>query len=114
MNLQTLGALMGAVDQVLEGVEARREVWIVGARLERLQVVRVAAPPDLHEQRIQIGVARPGDELVHLLGGLEAVVERVDPDRAQLGRVERRGDRAPGQALGRAWTSPAAAARRSG
>jgi hypothetical protein len=78
-----------AVDEVLEGVEAGRELGVLGSWLERLQVVRVTSFSHLHEQRVQVGAAREGQQLVDLFGRLEAVVEGVNPQRAQLGRIER-------------------------
>jgi hypothetical protein len=79
---------MGAIDQVLQRVEARRQVRIFGARLETPQVVGITATAHLHEQGIEIGAARPGDQIVDLRGCLEAVMEGIDPERAQLRRIE--------------------------
>src|SRR5919198_5459061 len=82
---------MSPVDQVLQRVEARRQVGVLGSRLGRSEVVGVAAAADLYEQRIHVCLAGPADELVDLLGRFEAVVEGVNPDRAHLRRIERHG-----------------------
>ena len=64
----------------------------------RLKPLGIAAPsrhpllPDvrtLDEQGIHVGLAGPGDQLVHLVGRLEAVVECINPDGAQLRGVKR-------------------------
>ena len=89
MNLQALRALMGMLDQVLQSIETRRQIWIFGTRLESPQVVGVTSTADLDEQRIQIGGPCPGDEVIHLLWCFEAIVERVDPEGAELGRIHR-------------------------
>ena len=89
-------SLVGALDEVLECVEARRKVRIFGARLERLEVIGIAAAAHLDKQCVQVGGACPRDKVVDLARRLEAVVESVDPDGAQLGRIERldgRGER---------------------
>src|SRR5207302_1180729 len=91
VNLQALWALMGMIDQVLQSIEARRQIWIFGTRLESPQVVGVTSTTDLDEQRIEIGAPRPRQEFVDLRRCLEAIVESIDPDRSQLRRIERLG-----------------------
>ncbi len=91
VHLQALGALMGPIDQVLQGVEAGGQVRVFRARLETLHVVGIATTADLDKHRVQVGATRPGEQVVDLRGRLEAIVEGVDPDRAQFGRIHRLG-----------------------
>src|SRR5579859_3675125 len=95
--LEAVWTLMRFVDQILQRIESRGQVWVFGARLEAPRIVGVTAPSDFDEQGIEIGAACPGDQVINLFSGLEAVVEGVHPDRAQLGRIERLGGRAKGR-----------------
>ncbi len=105
MDLETLRFLVGALDEVLQRVEPGGKVRVLGSRLERLEVVRVAAPSNLDKDRVQVGGTRPGEQVVDLLGRLEAIVKGVNPHRAQLRRIEGDAYRGRRSRWGQGWRS---------
>src|SRR5438309_11124270 len=80
---------MGEPDHVRWRIEVARARDVLRPRLIRALEIRVAGLADLDEQRVEVGSAGICDELIHLGGRLDPVVERVDPEGAVLGLAQR-------------------------
>jgi hypothetical protein len=96
LDLDARLAVVGAVDEVGQGIEAGGEARVLGARFEAPGVESIAAPTHLDEQGVDVGAAGVGEEAVDLGGRLEAIAVAIDPEAAELGRRAAAGEWRPG------------------
>ena len=75
---------MRASDEVEKRIEAFGDGDVLRQRFAGVEIPGIAAPANLDEERIGVSLLGTGDDRRRVVGGVEARVEGVNPEAAEL------------------------------